>query len=345
MSKGNLGTIGQLLCASTTQVNFARLVNDLGNVLGRFGDAAPLVTWDCDDIAIFDMPGTRILLGWSDDLGPEKMGCLSVAVCPSHLPATSGQVLGYEAICVKLIGRVQEKLQPIAVFWHQVEGIITSADIDARVETLPMNVVALPKAGETEAAPLRATGTDGPGEPAPVADGMADCMADGVADGVPAAMPAAAPVQPAEAMAAIGPAPSPEAIRPTVPLALKAARASARVVRLRPSEASADKPRTGPTDAVQPWRDPELAGLRDLLLTEEPTAAPEKPSAQMRLAVHAMNATLIVVYAPLGAALMTYSLLRGEDIRLTARALTLVGGMSLFLGSPLGHSLIALAGA
>ncbi len=338
MSKGNLGTIGQLLCASTTQVNFARLVNDLGNVLGRFGDAAPIVTWDCDDIAIFDMPGTRILLGWSDDLGPEKMGCLSVAVCPSHLPATSGQVLGYEAICVKLIGRVQEKLQPIAVFWHQVEGIITAADIDARVETLPMNVVALHKAAETEAAPLRATGTEGPGEAA--------------------AAPAAAPADRGAAVAAMAPTPDPapardaapvappEAIRPTEPLALKAARASARVVRLRPSEKPADTPRTGPTDAVQPWRDPELAGLRDLLLAEEPAAAnPEKPSAQMRLAVHAMNATLIVVYAPLGAALMTYSLLRGEDIRLTARALTLVGGMSLFLGSPLGHSLIALAGA
>lgn len=324
MSKGNLGTIGQLLCASTTQVNFARLVNDLGNVLGRFGDAAPVVTWDCDDIAIFDMPGTRILLGWSDGLGPEKMGCLSVAVCPSHLPATSGQVLGYEAICVKLIGRVQEKLQPIAVFWHQVEGIITAADIDARVETLPMNVVALHKAAEAEAAPLRATGTEGPGEPA--------------------AVPAASPAEPAEAVVAI--APAPDTIRPTEPPAVKAARASARVVRLRPSETSAGTPRTGPTDAVQPWRDPELAGLRDLLLTEEPTAAnPEKPSAQMRLAVHAMNATLIVVYAPLGAALMTYSLLRGEDMRLTARALTLVGGMSLFLRSPLGHSLIALAGA
>lgn len=334
MSKGNLGTIGQLLCASTTQVNFARLVNDLGNVLGRFGDAAPLVTWDCDDIAIFDMPGTRILLGWTDDLGPEKMGCLSVAVCPSHLPATSGQVLGYEAICVKLIGRVQEKLQPIAVFWHQVEGIITAADIDARVETLPMNVVALPKAGEADAAPLRATGTDGLAEPA----------------AEPVAAATATPAEPTEAVGAMAPVPAPamallsapDAIRPTDPLAVKAARASARVVRLRPAE-KADAAAAGPV--VQPWRDPELAGLRELLLAEDPKAAPEKPSAQMRLAVHAMNATLIVVYAPLGAALMTYSILRGEDMRLTARALTLVGGMNLLLGSQLGHSLIALAGA
>jgi hypothetical protein len=342
MSKGNLGTIGQLLCAPTTQVNFARLVNDLGNVLGRFGDAAPLVTWDCDDIAIFDMPGTRILLGWGDDLGPERLGCLTVAVGPSHLPAVSGQPLGYEQICVRLIGRVQAKLQPMAVFWHQMAGIITAADIDALIEALPMNVVAMPKAGaepaeddEAEAVTLQATGT-GDDTARPVA-------ASGLAG--------AAEMSGAEATAPLTPAPAEEpAAAPAGPLpprgesaAAKAARASARVVRLRRAAAAP----SGPTDAVQPWRDPELAALRDLLLAEEPkpAPAPARPSAQMRLAVHAMNATLIVVYAPFGAAVMTYSLLKGEDMRLTARVLTLAGSVGLLLKSPLGHSLMTLAGA
>lgn len=64
---------------------------------------------------------------------------------------------------------------------------------------------------------------------------------------------------------------------------------------------------------------------------------PAGPSVQMRLAVHAMNGTLIAVAAPVGAAVMTYSLLRGEDMRLTARALTLCGALMtmLNLGLPL----------
>lgn len=354
MSKGNLGTIGQLLCAPTTQVNFARLVNDLGTVLGRFGDAAPLVTWDCDDIAIFDMPGTRILLGWCDDLGPERLGCLTVAVGPSHLPAVSGQPLGYEPICVRLIGRVQAKLQPMAVFWHQVAGIITAADIDALVEALPMNVVAMPKAGETgpvaepepaedraaaEPATLQATGTDDAAGPPLAAAAVA-----GAAE-APGPQTVAADATAPQSLSGTG-EPAAASAGAAVPsgdesVAVKAARASARVVRLRRGAAAP----AGPTDAVQPWRDPELAALRDLLLTEEPKPAPPRASAQMRLAIHAMNATLIVVYAPLGAAVMTYSILKGEDMRLTARVLTLAGSVGLLLKSPLGHSLMTLAGA
>lgn len=53
----------------------------------------------------------------------------------------------------------------------------------------------------------------------------------------------------------------------------------------------------------------------------------ETPSAQMRLASHAMNATLVVVAFPLGAALTTYSLLRGGNMRLSAQAMAVVAGV------------------
>jgi hypothetical protein len=99
------------------------------------------------------------------------------------------------------------------------------------------------------------------------------------------------------------------------------------------AEPANDRPDLPPTD------DDRIARIRAALYApldgEEPARA--APSVQMRLAVHAMNGTLIAVAAPVGAAVMTYSLLRGEDMRLTARALTVCGAlMTVFnLGMPL----------
>lgn len=81
-----------------------------------------------------------------------------------------------------------------------------------------------------------------------------------------------------------------------------------------------------------------LHQVRAALYTADPdcAAAEAAPTVQMRLAVHAMNGTLIAVAAPVGAAVMTYSLLRGEDLRLTARAMTLCGAVMtvIDLGMP-----------
>jgi hypothetical protein len=71
----------------------------------------------------------------------------------------------------------------------------------------------------------------------------------------------------------------------------------------------------------------------------------ERMSAQMRLAVHALNATLIFVWMPFGAAVMTYSILKGEDMRLSARLMALTGTFLAFASSPFGHSVVsAVAG-
>lgn len=94
-------------------------------------------------------------------------------------------------------------------------------------------------------------------------------------------------------------------------------------------------------------RDEALIRLRDALYCETP--APEAPaeasySTQMRLAVHCMNATLILVWAPLGAAVMTYSLLRGENMRLSGRLMAVVGTMLALAHTPIGQTVKAMAG-
>lgn len=89
--------------------------------------------------------------------------------------------------------------------------------------------------------------------------------------------------------------------------------------------------------AASPCDDERLMRVRAALYDPVEGCDDPAPSVQMRLAVHAMNGTLIAVAAPVGAAVMTYSLLRGEDLRLTARALTLCGALMtmLNLGFPL----------
>ena len=92
-------------------------------------------------------------------------------------------------------------------------------------------------------------------------------------------------------------------------------------------------------------RNPELARLRAALYPPETAPAVNaQASPQMRLAVHSMNATLIMVALPIGAARMTYSVLRGDNLRLTARTLVATGFASTLLHSPLGQQMVALTG-
>ena len=92
--------------------------------------------------------------------------------------------------------------------------------------------------------------------------------------------------------------------------------------------------------------DDSLIPLRDALYAKGTRrASKEQPlSTQMRLTVHCLNATLILVWAPLGAAVMTYSLLRGENMRLSARLMAVVGTMMALAHTPIGHTVKAMAG-
>jgi hypothetical protein len=307
MTYASLSTIAQLVCCPQTPVNFARMVGDLDAVLSRFGEAPRQLTWDCEDVAIFDLPGTRILLGWAEETG-RGTACLSVGVGPSPLPPVPGTREGHDALCVRLVERVQARLSPQAVVWHQVEGLITAETIDSLIEALPR------------------------------LDTLATDLAE-MADAPPEAEIVPEPEKAAATAAEAKPAPEPEAkadkrgrSRP-LPLARKAAKPVAQ------DDATAnDQP-----DLPRP-RDPELARLRAALYEPRETDLPEPPSAQMRLAVHAMNATLIVVYAPLGAAVMTYALLKGEDMKLSARLLMLTGSISMMVQTPLGQSMAAFVG-
>ena len=88
-------------------------------------------------------------------------------------------------------------------------------------------------------------------------------------------------------------------------------------------------------------RDPDLLNIRRALYPDDESGLPY--TTQMRLAVHCLNATLILIWAPMGAALMTYSILRGEDMRLSARVMAVTGTLLALAHSPVGMTVAAMA--
>ena len=66
-------------------------------------------------------------------------------------------------------------------------------------------------------------------------------------------------------------------------------------------------------------------------------------SVQMRLAVHCLNATLILVWTPLGAAMMTYSILMGENLPLSSRVMAITGTFLALAQTRVGETMAAVA--
>lgn len=89
-------------------------------------------------------------------------------------------------------------------------------------------------------------------------------------------------------------------------------------------------------------KDDDLARIRAALYPK-PEAVPSETT-QMRLAAQAMNATLIVVFMPLGVAAMTYSLMKGENIGFSARMMALTGTLLGLSQTPMAQQISTFSG-
>lgn len=74
-----------------------------------------------------------------------------------------------------------------------------------------------------------------------------------------------------------------------------------------------------------PHPDHDTQALREVLCAA-PDIAPDEPATpaarnRLRLAVHAMNTTMTIAFPAVGAIVMTYTFLKGENMRLTARTM------------------------
>lgn len=267
--------IAELVFIEEPPINFARLVADLDSVLARLHAKDRQLAWDCEDVAIFDMPGTRIALAYNDSPRAGIKATLTLSVGPSHLPPppTEGEPVSarHDALCSKLVERVQARLKPDAVFWHESDTLVTVEVIDSLSTPMP-----LAKPRRTPNHPIHTP---------PDINGVYENY-----------------------------------------------------------QSTQQRPSVRPQRPAPRGRDRELGRLRTALYPDFDLPVVQKTSAQMRLAAHTMNATLIVVSLPLGVAVVGYSLIKGDNMRLTAHMLVLTGCVSALWQTDWAQQMAALGG-
>lgn len=309
MSAASPSTLAQLLFSTPPRMSFADVVEDLKAVLDRYPARNRAVSGDGGDVAIFDLDGSRVVLGFSSDLAGSHAACVTVSVGTGPDGAEPGPLADRRtSLCRKIAGRLSARYPYDAVVWHETPSPVTPDLIDRMIGTL--------SAG------------DGPGrlpqEPAVEIDRLLARMS--VELDIRQVNPVtnfARPDDPHSFM--------PLSVRPPkakVPLPLPARPAPA--VQGMPTPEAQAVSVANDTPMLPPIRDADTARIRAALYPPEEDTVDERPSTQMRLAVHAMNATMIVALMPVGAAMMTYSILRGEDMRFSGRMMAITG---LFLAA------------
>lgn len=323
MCAESTSTIAQLLFVKHPQLNFAHVVSELDSALARCPADTRSLTWDCDDVAVFDLDGSRIVLAYSDDLKGNHAACLTVAVGhgpANHLAATLA--LRRDSLCRMIADRLSGRYDVDEIRWHETQATVTAELIDDLLEELPVTIespapvidIAEPEAPQAEVDRLMARLT---------AEMTATVALNRPRRKAPSATSARS--RP----------------RPAAPPAAEAAPAATRPAAVQPSTGKAANDRPD----LPPARQTELSRVRAALYPPEPPKPPRMGSENtipLRLACHAMNATLIVVALPLGAAVMTYSVLRGEDLKLSARMMVLTGSLLAFSHSPAGQQVMAM---
>jgi hypothetical protein len=348
-------TVAQLLFTTAPDLGFARIVGDLDHALAAAGQKVRALIWDHDDIASFDLEGGRIMLGLTDGLPGRFAACLTVSVGDGPAAGSRGIALRQSAISRMIADRIAERHPPDEMRWHEIPAVVDALVIDALVDAVLAEATPAPAAAPA-------------GQTPPAAD---DASAPEVAaeDAAPAAAAAAPAPEAASEAAPARKAPSfaeaPDAIELPRILAQYDARLAARQTHgdraapgsagvRRPRRRGAARPAPSPGTAQGPAplqvandmpqipqpRLSEAAAIRAALydpLPEEERAPAMPPT--LRLAAHAMNATLLVIALPVGASLMTYSLLRGENLHLSARALAVMGLLVGLMQLPMGGGL------
>jgi hypothetical protein len=131
MSQIETSRVAEMLFLKMPLCDFSRTISDLNAVLTRISGIEPQLNWDYDDVASFDMPGTRILLSLSDSPYPGYAARLVISVGPSPIARQSGQgVMVYAALCTRLVNRLKERCEPQDIRWTEIAGIVTAEEVD-----------------------------------------------------------------------------------------------------------------------------------------------------------------------------------------------------------------------
>lgn len=292
-------TVGQLLFRNPSDLCFTRIVTDLQAAIEAAIAAPRKSTWDHDDVVLVDYEGTRITLGYTTDVpGRHWAACLTIAVGagPAHDP---GLMPERQARFARVIAdRISRHFPPDETRWHELPAVMTAELVDALINAVADREETL------EATPHP--------DPFPPIDDDLVSAAD-------------ARTRDAMAGRSRDEQTGPDPVRQTrsAPGRARSRKSRPRPVLetnwLRPGVPANDMPDV-PAAATE-----EATRIRAALYEEAAQATSKGDSAQIRLAAHVMNATIMIMSLPIGASVMTYSLLRGGNLRSSARVMALVG--------------------
>jgi hypothetical protein len=130
-------TIAQLLYLDTPPLNFARLVADLDLLMDRLPGVTRTLTWDCEDVAIFEAGSLRVLLAITDAPGTDYAACLTITAGPANAMAPQTTLLRRADQLCRLIERqLAVTTHPDATFWHRTPRVATADLVDTMIWSL-----------------------------------------------------------------------------------------------------------------------------------------------------------------------------------------------------------------
>lgn len=365
MSHSVDSTVSALFYDVRPPMDFPMVVEELDRALVRTGKIARSLTWDCDDVAIFDLKGARIMLGWSEGIGERASAALVVSAGPGPEPCDNDALGGkYMDACRLISDRLAQYRTPGTIVWHSLPGTMTAERLDDVTEALaPVADTALAEAAGQQQRPKRDKMPDAESDSDRIdrlLERMERELGRGPAHGreAPAgAAKTAEPRRPATSDAGETTTPRPEAAPQGAAVNGRKAATKAGPSPIRPGrKAGAAKPAPTPEDAadasptfsnsvpdVPPPMVEEMKRLRAALYPEDesPQAAHNaRVSTPMRIAVGTMSATMVIAVAPVGAALLTYNALGGANMKVTGRAFGLTGAVLGLMQAPGIRSLL-----
>ncbi|WP_146036510.1 hypothetical protein [Pseudotabrizicola formosa] len=322
MTKSMFGNTARKIDADPER--FVQVAEDLHLTLSQLDGAHVSLGWEGMTTAIFTVADVRIVLRTANCPG-DALTHLTVAVDLSSDGSPAGLGSVCEETCASVIDHLQRRYPGVTTVKHRPADPVAPSVQDHRLAA----VASLPQK---------------PGVPA--FEGVSDGLASDGPD--PEKDTGALPAQLGD-----GPIAPRQSTRASVARSKSAgARARAASARARGGAyfatsggANGPFPRIVDEPSLPESHNVAFARVRSAFNYVEPEAPPPRLSTPLRLTTHALNASLIMVWAPLGAGVMAYALVKGENTRFSGQMVVLTGLFAAALNTPIGQYMSAMIGA
>jgi hypothetical protein len=312
-------SVAHVLLGPCSDINFAHVVGEMQRSLGEYVEATHSLEWKEDDIAIFDLETTRIVFAiesfaYSSKISNSYSSCLMVSVGPpldSH--STKKPNPPHDKLSQMIVNRISAYYGVAEVIWQTYEAPMTAEAIDALMTDLPIPEIA----DDIEEAPDMTMDV-------PEVAEVADLISKVMAEEEPSAKIIEFELPDQEPSAAVRDA--------------QKARESLSDYQNLYQDVANSVPDLPRHDIAR------LSAIRAALYAEDDDGIKieELASTRTRLAVSALDVTMVMVCLPVGAAMLTYHVLKGGEMRRCAQMMTLTGLFLSVTNTSLGQQMLAL---